>query len=45
MNEEKKKDIRETIEMLKQLDEKALLLIKNGVELLKARQDLEKKSA
>lgn len=41
MSEEKKKDIFETVLILKQLDRSSLLLIKNGAELLKARQDME----
>ena len=42
MTNEKKKDIKETVDMLKQLDRNSLLLIKNGTELLKARQELDK---
>ena len=41
MSEEKKREIRETVAVLKQLDRNSLLLIKNGAELLKARQELE----
>jgi hypothetical protein len=47
MSDEKKNDIKETVEVLKKLDKNRLLLIKNGAELLKARQEMEheKKSA
>ena len=41
MSEEKKKEIKETVEVLKQLDKNSLLLIKSGAEMLKARQQLE----
>lgn len=43
MSEEKKRDIEDTVLILKQLDRSSLLLIKNGAELLKARQELEEK--
>lgn len=42
MNEEKKKLIDETVENMKYLDEKSLLLMKSGVELLKTRDSLDK---
>lgn len=42
MDQEKKKLIAETVENLKQLDKESLLLMKNGSELLKARDDLDK---
>lgn len=41
MSDETKKEIEETVEVLKQLDRNSLLLIKNGAVLLKARLDLE----
>ena len=41
MTEEKKKAIKETVAILVQLDPSSLLLIKNGADLLKARQDIE----
>jgi len=43
LSDEKKKDIEETVEVLKQLDRNSLLLIKNGAEMLKARQDMDEK--
>lgn len=36
-------NIMETVEILKQLDKKSLLLIDSGARLLLARQDMEKK--
>lgn len=42
MDQEKRKLIAETVENLKQLDKESLLLMKNGSELLKARDDLDK---
>ncbi|MCU7378163.1 hypothetical protein OBO34_07320 [Clostridiales Family XIII bacterium ASD5510] len=41
MTDEKKKDIEETVEVLKGLDKQSMTLIKSNVEILKARQDLE----
>jgi hypothetical protein len=41
MTDEKKKAIKETVAILVQLDPGSLLLIKNGADLLKARQDME----
>ncbi len=41
MSKEKQREIKETVNILKQLDWNSLLLIKNGAEILKARQDLE----
>ena len=41
MDAEKKKQIKETVAVLIHLDKTSLLLIQNGAELLKARQDLE----
>ena len=35
--------IRKTVQILKQLDEKSLLLIDSGAKLLAARQNLDKK--
>lgn len=42
MNDEKKQLIEETVENLKYLDEKSLLLMKSGAELLKSRDALDK---
>ena len=44
MSEEKKKMISETVENLKHLDEKSLLIMKSGSELLKARDAIEEKT-
>ena len=38
------KNIRDTVKILKQLDEKSLLLIDSGAKLLAARQNLDKKN-
>lgn len=35
------KDIRATVEILKRLDEKSLLILDAGARMLKARQDME----
>lgn len=35
------KDIKEMLQIVKQLDKKSLLLLKSGVELLAARQNME----
>lgn len=45
MTKENKKDIEETITILKQLDEKSLLLIKNGAEMLKTRMQMDNKAS
>lgn len=36
-----KEDIKNTVEILKQLDHKSLLILDSGARMLKARQDLE----
>lgn len=41
MSEPKKKEVKEAVSLLIQLDASSLTLIKSGMELLKARQDLE----
>ncbi len=41
LTEDKKKDIDDTVAVLMQLDKNSLLLVKNGAELLKARQEME----
>lgn len=41
MSEEQKKDIKETVEILKQLDESSLRIIESNVKVLAARQALE----
>lgn len=41
LNEDKRKDINDTVAVLMQLDKNSLLLVKNGAELLKARQEME----
>ena len=42
MTEETKKLIAETVENLKHLDKESLLLIKNGAEILKIRDSLDR---
>lgn len=42
LSDEKKKDIRETVEMLIMLDQSSLTIIKSNTEVLKARDMLEK---
>lgn len=44
MSEEKKQLIKETVENLKHLDKKSLLLMKSGAELLKSRDALEREN-
>ena len=44
LSDEKKKLIDETVENLKHLDEKSLIVIKSGAELLKSRDALDEKS-
>ena len=41
VNEDTKRELAETIELLKQLDKNSLILIKNGAELLRAREILD----
>lgn len=41
MSEEKKKEIEELVDTLKELDEKSLAMISGGAKMLKARQELE----
>lgn len=41
MSADEKTDINETINILKQLDYKSLLIIDSGARMLKARQDME----
>lgn len=43
MSEEKKKDISQMVEVLKQLDEKSLNLIESGANLLLNRQKMDEK--
>lgn len=42
MSEEKKKDLEEMIDVLKDLDEESLLILNTGAQMLKARQDMNK---
>lgn len=42
MSDEKKKLIKETVENLKQLDKASLILVKNGSDFLKARDEMDK---
>lgn len=41
MSEETKKTIKETVEMLKQLDQKSLALVNAGAKMLKMRADMD----
>jgi hypothetical protein len=41
MTDTKRKQISETVNLLKKLDEKSLLLIQSGARLLEARQNLD----
>lgn len=41
MSKAEMKDIRATVEILKRLDEKSLLILDAGARMLKARQDME----
>ncbi len=43
MEMEKELDIRRTVKILMQLDEKSLILIDSGAKLLAARQEMEKR--
>lgn len=40
MSEEKKKDLEEMVNVLKDLDEESLLILNTGAQMLKARQDM-----
>lgn len=42
MSEEKKKDLGEMVDVLKDLDEESLLILNTGAQMLKARQDMSK---
>lgn len=42
MSEEKKKDLEEMVDVLKDLDEKSLLILNTGAQMLKARQDMSR---
>lgn len=42
MSEEKKKDLGEMVDVLKDLDEESLLILNTGAQMLKARQDMNK---
>ena len=42
MSEEKKKDLWEMVDVLKDLDEESLLILNTGAQMLKARQDMSK---
>lgn len=44
MSEETKKTIKETVEMLKQLDQKSLALVNAGAKMLKMRADMDKEA-
>jgi hypothetical protein len=41
LSEKEKKDIKATVEILKQLDKQSLLILDSGARMLKARQDME----
>lgn len=43
MSEKEKKDFKETVDILKELDRESLLIINSGAQMLKARQDMEEK--
>lgn len=42
MSEEKKKDLEEMVDVLKDLDEESLLILNTGAQMLKARQEMSK---
>ena len=42
MSEEKKKDLEEMVDVLRDLDEESLLILNTGAQMLKARQDMSK---
>lgn len=42
MSEKKKNDIKKTVDVLKQLDEKSLLIIDSGAKMLMARQSMDR---
>lgn len=43
MSEEKKKEFSDMVDILKELDKESLLLMRSNAEILKARQDMDKK--
>lgn len=43
MSEEKREQIERTVDILKELDKESLLIINSGAQMLKARQDMDKK--
>lgn len=43
MPEEKKKEFSDMVDILKELDKESLLLMRSNAEILKARQDMDKK--
>ena len=42
MSEENKKEIKEMVDILKDLDRESRILLMGGVQMLKARQDMDK---
>lgn len=44
MSEDKRKDIEEMVCILQDLDRESLLILNSGAQMLKARQDMEKRS-
>lgn len=42
MSEEMKRDIEDTVNILKDLDKQSLLIVHAGAQMLKARNDMEK---
>lgn len=45
MSEEKKKEIKEMVGILKGLDKESLLILNAGAQMLKARQEIEVKNS
>ena len=43
MSEETKKEFSDMVDILKELDKESLLLMRSNAEILKARQDMDKK--
>lgn len=43
MNAEEKQEIKETVDLLEQLDETSLTLVRSNIEILHARQKLDEK--
>lgn len=43
MSEEKKKEFTEMVEILKELDKESLIIMNSSAQVLKARQDMDKK--